>query len=67
MNCWHPGCGHKARVLETRRRGDFAYRRYACPDGHRFSTGEGVIDKGGSQRARRTDIRRAVERAESSA
>lgn len=65
MKCPTSECGKKARVLETRAKEAYIYRRYACAGGHRFSTvetggGEVVCDPGMANRIRKADIIRAI-------
>jgi transcriptional regulator NrdR family protein len=47
MNC--PTCTKRAAVINTRPSGESMRRRYKCPDGHRWSTLEQIIERvGGS-------------------
>ena len=61
MACKEPDCGKRARVLETRSRDGYVYRRYTCASGHKFSTVEGVCNSGMAKRIRRSDIKRTIE------
>ena len=69
MNCPDQDCGKPARVIQTRGRDGYIYRRYTCAVGHRFSTVEGagrravecVCDSGMAKRIRKSDIKRTIE------
>lgn len=60
MNCKESDCGKRARVLETRSRDGYVYRRYTCGAGHKFSTVESVCDSGMAKRIRKSDIQRTI-------
>lgn len=60
-----PECQTDSRVLQTRKREAYIYRRYVCAGGHRFSTvatsdGEVVCDPGMAKVIRKSDIIRAI-------
>jgi transcriptional regulator NrdR family protein len=52
-----PDCQKQARVLETRYRDNYKFRKYQCPNKHRFTTHEDIAQTGLSKRTKRATER----------